>query len=321
MGEGWSFYQFSRIWSKFVSSLPSVMLLRDGWPRDGVVSCCELLINQRPSRIAIPRRKDGGFIPRPCCDCPVSAGFTMASDVAIIECNSILPIPTTPCKPFSRLAGTSSLPRTGQAAAVAFLGQSLRPPLDLVQAHDGPLGLKPWSVGKLRALTWTWGIPPCCWRTIQPWRSLRPSGQAAGTCTTHDTKGRGNGSFSVLGCSGEIRSAKGYLILWHDGAEILADALTDPIARARACPVDLFEAAGEPAVTLPAAAKVPTYRPSPESRATWRAAAQAVDLERVQRGARNLRLFDSIRFWTYSINKGLDVDAYLRRVRVHALEC
>ena len=136
-----------------------------------------------------------------------------------------------------------------------------------------------------------------------------------------DTEGRGNGHFEVYGCAGEVRSAKGYLILWHDGAEILADALTDPIARARARPVDLFEAAGVGAVTLPAAAKVPTYRPSPESRATWVAAAQAVDLERVQRGVRNLRLFDAVRFWCYSINKGLDVHAYLRRVRVHALEC
>ena len=41
----------------------------------------------------------------------------------------------------------------------------------------------------------------------------------------------------------------------------------------------------------------------------------------MQRGARNLRLFDAIRFWCYSINKGLDVHSYLRRVRVHALEC
>ena len=28
-----------------------------------------------------------------------------------------------------------------------------------------------------------------------------------------DTDGRGNGYYSVLGCSGEVRSAQGYLIL------------------------------------------------------------------------------------------------------------
>ena len=47
--------------------------------------------------------------------------------------------------------------------------------------------------------------------------------------------------------------ARGYLILWHDGAEVLADALMDPPARSRRWPVDLFEAAGLGAVTLPAA--------------------------------------------------------------------
>ena len=196
----------------------------------------------------------------------------------------------------------------------------LRPPLDLVQAHDGPLGLKPWSVGTT-GLDVDLGDPSLLLEdhpAMAVLASKRPGGRHL---YYHDTKGRGNGSFSVLGCSGEIRSAKGYLILWHDGAEILADALTDPIARARGCPVDLFEAAGEPAVTLPAAAKVPTYRPSAQSRAAWKAAAEAVDLERVQRGARNLRLFDAIRFWTYSINKGLDVHDFMRRVRVRGLEC
>ena len=48
--------------------------------------------------------------------------------------------------------------------------------------------------------------------------------------------------------------ARGYLILWHDGAEVLADALmAPPRARSRRWPVDLFEAAGLGAVTLPAA--------------------------------------------------------------------
>ena len=196
----------------------------------------------------------------------------------------------------------------------------LRPPLDLVKAHDGPLGLKPWSVGTT-GLDVDLGDPGLLLEdhpAMAVLASRRPGGRHL---YYHDTKGRGNGSFSVLGCSGEIRSAKGYLILWGDGPAILADALGDPIARARRFPADLWSLKGLPAVTLPTAAKVPTYRPSPESRATWRAAAEAVELERVQRGARNLRLFDAIRFWCYGTNKGLDVHAYLRRVRVHALEC
>lgn len=47
---------------------------------------------------------------------------------------------------------------------------------------------------------------------------------------------------------GDIRSAKGYLILWRDGADILAEALLDPTRRARTWPLDLFEAAGLPRV-------------------------------------------------------------------------
>jgi len=137
-----------------------------------------------------------------------------------------------------------------------------------------------------------------------------------------DTKGRGNGHFEVYGCVGEIRSAKGYLILWHDGAGRLADALGDPIARSRRWPRDLFELAGLPAVTLPAAVKTPTYtyKPSEQSRQTWAAAAAGVKLETIKRGRRNVKLFDAVRFWAYSVPRGQELEAWTRRVRVHALE-
>ena len=113
------------------------------------------------------------------------------------------------------------------------------------------------------ALTSTTAIRTCCWRTIQPWRTWRPGVQAADTCTTADTEGRGNGTFSVMGCSGDIRGANGYFILWGDGPAILADALGDPIARARHFPADLWTLKGLPAVTLPTVAKAPTYRRAP----------------------------------------------------------
>ena len=137
-----------------------------------------------------------------------------------------------------------------------------------------------------------------------------------------DTVGRGNAHFEAYGCAGEIRSAKGYLILWHDGAARLADALHDPIARARRWPRDLFELAGVGAVTLPAAVKTPAYRykPSDQSRRTWAAQAEALELETIQRLRRNLTLFDAVRFWAYSVPRGDDLDAWTRRVRVYALE-
>ena len=118
-----------------------------------------------------------------------------------------------------------------------------------------------------------------------------------------DTEGRGNGHFEVYGCAGEIRSAKGYLILWHDGAGHLADALHDPVARSRRWPRDLFELAGLGAVTLPGAVKTPaySYKPSDQSRQTWAAAAAALELETIKRGLRNVKLFDSVRFWAYSV--------------------
>ena len=92
---------------------------------------------------------------------------------------------------------------------------------------------------------------------------------------------------------------------------------TIPIARARRWPRDLFELAGVGAVTLPAAVKKPTYRykPSDQSRQTWAAAATALELETIKQGLRNVKLFDSVRFWAYSVPRGQDLEAWTRRVQ------
>ena len=75
-------------------------------------------------------------------------------------------------------------------------------------------------------------------------------------------------------------------------------------------------------MTLPGAVKTPTYsyKPSDQSRQTWAAAAVALELETIKRGLRNVKLFDAVRFWAYSIPRGQDLDAWTRRVRVHSLE-
>ena len=199
--------------------------------------------------------------------------------------------------------------------------QKLRPGLDVVLAHEGPLGLKPWSIST-SALDVDAGDPG---ELMQAWppMAVLDSRRAAGKHLYYaDTEGRGNGHFEVYGCAGEVRSAKGYLILWHDGAGHLADALHDPVARSRRWPRDLFELAGLPAVTLPGAVKTPaySYKPSDQSRQTWAAAAATLELETIKRGLRNVTLFDSVRFWAYSVPRGQDLDAWTRRVRVHALE-
>ena len=199
--------------------------------------------------------------------------------------------------------------------------QKLRPGLDVVLAHDGPLGLKPWSIST-SALDVDSGDPVELVRAWPPMAVLNSRRSDGKHLYYSDTEGRGNGHFEVYGCAGEIRSAKGFLILWHDGAGHLAAALHDPIARSRTWPRDLFELAGLPAVTLPAAVQTPaySYQPSDHSRRTWAAAAGALELETIHQGMRNVNLFDAVRFWAYSIPRGNDLDAWTRRVRVHALE-
>ena len=75
-------------------------------------------------------------------------------------------------------------------------------------------------------------------------------------------------------------------------------------------------------MTLPGAVKTPaySYKPSDQSRQTWAAAAAALELETIKRGLRNVKLFDAVRFWAYSVPRGQDLEAWTRRVRVHALE-
>ena len=199
--------------------------------------------------------------------------------------------------------------------------QKLRPPIEVVLGHDGLLGLIPWSVST-SALDVDRGDPSLLGKKHPPLAELLSRLPGRKHFYYYDTEGRGNGRFVLLGCSGEIRSAKGYLILWHDGPEILADALGDPIARARRFPRDLWEMAGLPAVTRPAAAKTPaySYKPSTQSRQAWAEAAAAIELETIRRGLRNVRLFDGVRFWAYSVSRGQDYPAWMRRVRVYALE-
>ena len=199
--------------------------------------------------------------------------------------------------------------------------QKLRPGLDVVLAHEGPVGLKPWSVST-SALDVDAGDPG---ELMQAWppMAVLDSKRADGKHLYYaDTEGRGNGHFEVYGCAGEIRSAKGYLILWHDGAGHLADALHDPVARSRRWPCDLFELAGLPAVTLPGAVKTPaySYKLSDQSRQTWAAAAAALELETIKRGLRNVTLFNAVRFWAYSVPRGDELEAWTRRVQVYALE-
>ena len=150
----------------------------------------------------------------------------------------------------------------GQASGLAVLAEAPARGLDVVLAHEGPLGLKAlvhqhvrFGRGRRRSGRVDAGLAAHGYPGFQAGRRQAPVLRRYG--------GPGHGHFEVYGCAGEVRSAKGYLILWHNGAGRLADALHDPVARSRRWPRDLFELAGLPAVTLPGAVKTPPTATSP----------------------------------------------------------
>ena len=131
--------------------------------------------------------------------------------------------------------------------------------------------------------------------------------------TTMTSHGR-NATWAALGCRGDIRGAKGYLVLHADGCERLAEALDHRVPGTRPFPRDLFDVGlGDPAV---ASAPVPTRRdPLPVREGP------VVDLhlERVWPGARHNAHFDQVRWWAYAQTRGDDLRAWCARVESYAL--
>ena len=160
--------------------------------------------------------------------------------------------------------------------------QRQRPTLDISIQHDGPLGLIPYSLGAT-ALDVDQG----------PWRQLPRSWVNYGTRRKGgrhlyyaDDQARGNSNWEAEDCAGQVRGAKGYAILWKDGAERLAAG----IAGARQLslfpfPVELIQAS-EPGRLI----QFPERPLNP---------ARSLHLESVLRGARNDSLFDVVRLRAY----------------------
>lgn len=136
-------------------------------------------------------------------------------------------------------------------------------------------------------------------------------------CYYEDDRGRGNGQFKNFhGCSGDVRSDKGYLKILkpHVNIILLADAVANADGN---CPFpeDLFDAVGLPLKRVPmplkgggAALMTTPAKPS------W-------VLEEVQVGNRHNALFDSVRFWAYAQERGTDLPAWVDRVHRHAVRC
>ena len=187
--------------------------------------------------------------------------------------------------------------------------QRRRPPAEVAQAHPGRLGLVPASIGT-SALDVDHGDPRellahhPAWAVLPSWR---PGGRHL---YFRDGTPRRNSKWERYGCDGEIRSGSGYLVLWHDGAERLAEEIRAPHDGGR-FPADLFEAAG---------VKLSTHH-APRKKGTAITPPRAVVLpmlEVVQEGGRNEALFDTVRHWAYTQDRGDSLEKWADGVHAYA---
>lgn len=190
--------------------------------------------------------------------------------------------------------------------------QRRRAPLDVAQAHPGELGLIPASIGT-SALDVDVGDPRELLAHHPAWAVLasrRPGGRHV---YYRDDRPRGNQKWSRYGCTGELRSGKGYLVLWHDGAERLAEEVQTGPRDGRRFPADLFEAAG---ITLPT-----LHAPRPKGAAIVAPRAVVLPMLEVMRkgDGRNPALFDTVRYWAYAQDRGDEMERWTDRVREYAL--
>ena len=101
-----------------------------------------------------------------------------------------------------------------------------------------------------------------------------------------DDKPRDNGRWDAYGCAGEVRSARGFLMLWRDGAERLAETVrSGPVGMSFPGAQPLFAAAG---IVLPV-----HYAPDATRREVDALRpVRLPDLEEVLPGRRNVALCD-----------------------------
>ena len=191
------------------------------------------------------------------------------------------------------------------------------PDLDCILAHRGNVGIIPFSVGT-SALDVDKGEPQQLSLLHPPLvilRSQRPGGEHF---YYRDNTPRGNQQWSAFGCSGEVRSAKGYLILYRDAPVLLAHALANDKAECL-FPAGLLDYV-EPADVHQLDGVLLDDLDAPGSDQLRLLTPGAPILERVQRGRRNIALFDAVRFWAYRAARGYaSYDEWLRAVEIRTL--
>ena len=181
-----------------------------------------------------------------------------------------------------------------------------KPTLDVVAAHDGRIGLVPHSIGAT-ALDVDHGDPS---EMPLPWLRNRSGKPGRAHLYYGDDEPRGNWDWQLGDCSGEVRGARGYLILHHGGEHRVARALQSGRQ------LDLWPFPKELIEAHEAELIVPTVR---QLHAVEPHGKASVRLEGVFPGARNESLFLAVRLWAYKQRRGGDLGAWCARVRDFAL--
>ena len=119
------------------------------------------------------------------------------------------------------------------------------PALEVIAEHRGRFGIVPWSI-RTTGLDVDDGDPQELALAVSPLVTLPTRRGHHLYCP--DTSPRGNATFATHGCRGDVRGARGYLLLHGDGAERLLDAI---MRRDNWHPRDLFELVGLPSITAP----------------------------------------------------------------------
>ena len=169
-----------------------------------------------------------------------------------------------------------------------------RPSLEAVAAHGPELGIIPTSIGA-SALDVDHGDVNRLVAKTAPLVILKtPRGHH---CYYHDEEERPNSRWYAHGCYGDVRSARGFLRLYEGGIERLASALSLTPSDAAPFPTEFLQITERHSPCSPLSMERPRAInvKTPEDLPA---------LEAVQEGARNISLFNHVRFEAYRQDKG-----------------